>query len=83
MDAADNAVVAIEELSVHGWDLARATGQELRIDEHSLDEVDHFFELFGPVANTDQGPFGPQATPPAEATRLQRTLARTGRDPLW
>jgi uncharacterized protein (TIGR03086 family) len=77
MDAPDNAVVGIEELTVHGWDLARATGQDLRIDDASLDEVDRFFELFG------QGPFGPAVAAPGGATRLELTLARTGRDPSW
>jgi uncharacterized protein (TIGR03086 family) len=77
MDAADNAVVAIEELTVHGWDLARATGRHLRIDDASLDQVDRFFELFG------RGPFGPAVRAPQGATRLEQTLARTGRDPSW
>lgn len=83
MDAADNAVVAIEELTVHGWDLARATGQDLRLDDPRLDEVERFFGLFGDATATGEGPFGPSAEPPAHASRLQRTIARTGRDPLW
>jgi uncharacterized protein (TIGR03086 family) len=77
MGAPDNAVVAIEELTMHGWDLARATGQDLRIDDASLDEVDRFFELFG------EGPFDPALEVPEDATRLEQTLARTGRDPSW
>lgn len=77
MDAADNAVVAIEELTVHGWDVARATGQDLRFDDAHLDQVDRFFELFG------QGPFGPAKRAPADATRLEQTIARTGRVPSW
>jgi uncharacterized protein (TIGR03086 family) len=77
MDAADNAVVAIEELTVHGWDLARATGQDLRTDDARLDQLDRFFELFG------EGPFGPAAPVPEGATRLEQTLALTGRDASW
>jgi uncharacterized protein (TIGR03086 family) len=77
MDAADNAVVAIEELTVHGWDLARATGQHVRVDDARLDQVDRFFDLFG------QGPFGPPVRAPEGSTRLERTVARTGRDPSW
>lgn len=77
MDAADNAVVAVEELTVHAWDLARATGQDLRIDDASLDQVDRFFELFG------EAPFGPAVPAPEGATRLEQALARTGRDPSW
>ncbi|KAA9393694.1 TIGR03086 family protein [Kocuria coralli] len=77
MDAEDNAVVAIEELTVHGWDLARATGQDLRVDDTRLDLVDRFFELFG------EEPFGPAAQAPDGTPRLERTVARTGRDPRW
>jgi uncharacterized protein (TIGR03086 family) len=77
MDAADNAVVAIEELTVHGWDLARATGQDLHVGDAALDQVDRFFRLFG------EQPFGPAVAAPGRATRLEETVARTGRDPSW
>lgn len=77
MDAADNALVAMEELTVHGWDLARATGQQASATDDQLDRVDSFFELFGGA------PFGPPTEPPADADRLARTIARTGRDPQW
>jgi uncharacterized protein (TIGR03086 family) len=77
MDAADNAVVAIEELTTHGWDLARATGQDIHVDDARLDHVDRLFDLFG------DAPFGPAQQAPESATRLERTLARTGRDPHW
>lgn len=77
MDAQDNAVVGIEELTVHGWDLARATGQALHVDDARLDQVDRLFDLFG------EEPFGPKASTPEGATRLEQTVARTGRDPLW
>lgn len=77
MAAADNAVVAIEELTTHGWDLARATGQDFLADDTVLDHVDVFFDLFGAA------PFGAAVPEPRDATRLQRTLARTGRDPHW
>lgn len=81
MDASDNAVVGIEELTVHGWDLARATGQDLRVDDACLDLVDRFFELFAAQIATGAGPFGPEVAAPEGATRLERTIARTGRDP--
>ncbi|MFY0409831.1 TIGR03086 family metal-binding protein [Solicola sp. PLA-1-18] len=77
MDAADNAVVAIEELTVHAWDLARATGQDVRSDDADLDEVDRFFELFG------EDPFGPAVGAPQGAGRLERIVARAGRDASW
>jgi len=83
MDAPDNAVVGIEQLTVHGWDLARATSQDLRVDDARLDQVDDFFEVFAEQIAAGGGPFGPSAGAPERATRLERTLARTGRDPSW
>lgn len=83
MDAADNAVVAIEELIVHGWDLARATGQSIAVDDTQLDQVDRFFALFAEETPDGQGPFGPVAEAPAGASRFERILAHTGRNPSW
>ena len=74
MAAADNAAVAVEELTVHGWDLARATGQQLFVDDGTLDAVDRFFEAF------DEAPFEPVEAP-HDATRLERLIADTGRHP--
>ena len=83
MGASDNAVVGIEELTVHGWDLARATGQTLRVEDADLDQVDRFFDLFADQLASGAGPFGPVAAAPSGASRLERTIARTGRDPSW
>jgi len=83
MPAEDNAVVAMEELVVHGFDLARATGQDYQADPVALDQVAHFLELFsGPIAR-GQGPYGPEMPAPDDASRLERTIAQTGRDPHW
>ncbi len=76
-------MVGIEELTVHGWDLARFTSQVLLVDDARLDQVDRFFELFAEQIATGEGPFGPAAGPREHATRLERTVARTGRDPSW
>jgi uncharacterized protein (TIGR03086 family) len=83
MDAADNAVVAIEELVVHGWDLSRATGQGFEAVDSSLDQVDTFFELFAEPIASGQGPYGPLVPAPDDAGRFDRLIAHTGRDPLW
>ncbi len=83
MDAADNALVAIEELTIHGWDLALATGQDFKAGEVSLDHVEGFFEAFADALASGDGPFGPATTPPAGASRLDVVVARTGRDVAW
>ena len=83
MDAADNALVAMEELVVHGFDLARSTGQDFAAAESSLDQVDAFFELFAEPIASGQGPYGPEVAAPDDASRFERTIAHTGRDPHW
>ena len=67
---------------MHGWDLARATSQDLHVDDARLDQVDHFFELFAEQI-AGEGPFGTAVRPPESATRLERIVARTGREPSW
>ena len=83
MDAQDNAVVGMEELTMHGWDLARATSQDLRVDDAWLDQLDHFFELFAEQIDAGEGPFGPAVKAPERATRFERIVARAGREPSW
>ena len=80
--AADNAVVAIEELTVHGWDLARATGQPITVTDEQLDQIDRFQVLFGSEAPEGHGVFGPWATASAN-DRWSVTLAHLGRNPAW
>ena len=83
MDAADNAVVAMEELVLHGWDLSRATGQDLRFDDASLDKVDRFREVFAAPIASGQGPWGAAVVVPDNAARCDRLLGAAGRDPAW
>ncbi|WP_406144752.1 TIGR03086 family metal-binding protein [Streptomyces sp. NBC_01012] len=77
-------MVARNELVVHGWDLARATGQEFRADEESL----HASEaMLTPGDDDDRsGPdaiFGPPVPVPADAPLLDRVIALSGRRPDW
>lgn len=83
MSAEDNAVVAAEELTVHGWDLARATGQDFDPEPAALDHLERFLQVFaGPIAS-GQGPYGPAVPVPADASRWERLLGAAGRDPGW
>jgi uncharacterized protein (TIGR03086 family) len=83
MSAEDNALVATEELVMHGWDVARATGQDFSVDDASLSAVDRFMELFGERIASGQGPYGPAVAVPDDASHLDRLLGATGRDPGW
>ena len=74
-------MVAID-LVVHGWDLARATGQELvvaeDIAEYVYDEVAKGAEL-----GREMGVYGPEVAVPAGASTVDRIVGLTGRDPAW
>ena len=70
------------ELVLHGWDLARATGQRLRVSP----EVARATRLL--VDQTAEetrklGMYGPPVAVPAEASDLDHALGASGRDPRW
>ncbi|MFF3348005.1 TIGR03086 family metal-binding protein [Streptomyces sp. NPDC002779] len=74
--------VAIDELVVHGWDLARATGQPYAPDPAAL-EAAHDFLL---ASKDDPGRgeiFGPIVSVPQDAPLLDRAMGLSGRDPHW
>ena len=76
--------VVLDELIVHGWDLARATGQPFQPDEGHVQEVEGMVgELRGDHTGEIPGLFGPVVATPADATPLERVLGLTGRDPSW
>jgi uncharacterized protein (TIGR03086 family) len=78
-------LVALDELVVHGWDVARASGQGFDCDPASLEAVLGFVEQFsGPGQEASrEGLFGPVVDVPAGAPLLDRVIGLTGRDPGW
>lgn len=75
--------VAADELVVHGWDLARATGQEYEPDEAALHASYGFLTAAAQDPGRDGGPFGPVVPVPDDAPLLDRVIALSGRDPGW
>jgi uncharacterized protein (TIGR03086 family) len=76
--------VAANEVVVHGWDLAVATGQDYACDAALLQAAYEFVQ--GAVAENPDGTpglFGPPVTVPGDAPRLDQHLGLTGRDPAW
>ena len=81
--------VASEDLVIHGWDLARATGQEHQLDPEEVErmwpaaqEMDERMRTpgaFGPGIVV----FGPVVEVPADAPMSDRLLGLLGRDPYW
>ncbi|MFJ2235379.1 TIGR03086 family metal-binding protein [Streptomyces sp. NPDC087859] len=75
--------VAIDELVIHGWDLARATGLPYDPDPAAL-QVSYDFLLA--AAKEDDGGggiFGPVVPVPDGAPLLDRAVGLSGRDPGW
>ncbi|MPY95701.1 MAG: TIGR03086 family protein [Acidimicrobiia bacterium] len=77
--------VALDELVVHGWDVARASGQAYECDRGSLEAVHGFVAQFsGPGQEAARaGLFGPVVDVPEGAPLLDRVIGLTGRDPTW
>jgi uncharacterized protein (TIGR03086 family) len=68
------------DLVVHGWDLARATGQDDAMPSDELDRLERASQEFGDSgAMRGPGGFGPELDPPPGADRQQRILAFLGR----
>ena len=76
---------AADELVVHGWDVARATGQPYHCPPELLDAAHSFLVQFASpdLPAGPEVPFGPSRTVPSDAALLDRVLAMAGRDPGW
>jgi uncharacterized protein (TIGR03086 family) len=74
-------IVALDEMLIHGWDLAAATGQPAGYDGPELEAVHAMVQQFR--AAGVEGLFGP-AVPVADHAPLHdRVLGLAGRDPGW
>jgi uncharacterized protein (TIGR03086 family) len=78
-------IVALDELVIHGWDVARATGQVYDCDPPSLEAAHGFVvQMAGPGQEaTREGRFGPAVAVPDEAPLLDRVIGLSGRHPDW
>jgi uncharacterized protein (TIGR03086 family) len=77
-------VVAFGELSVHGWDLSRATGLPFEPDPAGVAAL---FDLVRQTFDSGQAPRGPAFGPPVpvddDAPVFDQILGLLGRDPGW
>jgi uncharacterized protein (TIGR03086 family) len=78
-------LTAADELVVHGWDVARATGQPYACEPELLAAAESFLAQFAsPDAPAGpEVPFGPSREVRADAPELDRVVALAGRDPGW
>jgi len=78
-------IVALDEVLLHGWDLATATGQEYDVSDQEAEAVLPFVtpDDSDPDGTGRAGLFGPVVPVPAGAPLFDRVLGRAGRDPGW
>lgn len=76
------AQVALNELTMHGWDIARATGQDFSLDDATL-QVSHDLLYPGDDQSEREPIFGPVVKVPDDAPLLDQVVGLGGRDPHW
>jgi uncharacterized protein (TIGR03086 family) len=78
-------LVLADELAVHGWDVARASGQAYACEPDILAAALRFLQMFA-SPDAPAGPevtFGPARVLLEEAPLLDRVVGMAGRDPGW
>ncbi|HEX6876633.1 MAG TPA: TIGR03086 family metal-binding protein [Nocardioidaceae bacterium] len=78
-------ITAANELVVHGWDVARSSGQQLFLDDEAIAPSREFVAMMsGPGSEEARGQaFGPALPVPEGASALDEVIAGNGRDPAW
>lgn len=74
--------MSLAEILLHGWDLARATGQQLVIDDEMGRELRRSIEETAEMGRS-AGAYGAEVPARADAGEFERALAASGRDPQW
>ncbi len=77
--------VALGEVVLHGWDLARGTGQPYLQDAETLEACLAALTVLYPPDKPEarQGIFRPPVPVPGDAPLIDRVVAYSGRDPRW
>lgn len=77
-------IVALDEVVVHGWDVAVASGQRFTCDPNLLQATYQFVQASAAEnPNGSPGLFGPPVPVANNAPLLDQVIALTGRDPSW
>ena len=80
--AADVGAMLLMEMALHGWDVARATGQEFNADGNTAAALEDIVQAQAELFRKYQG-FADAIEPPQNATAFERALTLSGRDPSW
>jgi uncharacterized protein (TIGR03086 family) len=82
LPSARMAAVALDELVLHGWDLAQATGQEFTVAPGDVTVCTAFASAVASPEGSGSL-FGPAAAPGTDPTPLDSLLALAGRTTAW
>jgi uncharacterized protein (TIGR03086 family) len=82
MPAGFAAAITLQELALHGWDLARATGRPFTLGEDTARVTLGVVEQIAEQARSTGG-YAPPVPESAGARAFQRALAASGRNPEW
>ncbi|WP_206785459.1 TIGR03086 family metal-binding protein [Amycolatopsis sp. MtRt-6] len=74
--------MVLGEFVLHGWDLARASGQSCAYTPEAATAVYESAVAMGDQARS-MGVYGPAVAVAADASPLERALGAAGRDPAW
>jgi len=80
--AADVGAMLLMEMALHGWDVARATGQEFNADDETAAALEDIVQAQAELFRKYQG-FADAVEPTPDATAFERALTLSGRDPNW
>ncbi|MEU6576631.1 TIGR03086 family metal-binding protein [Streptomyces sp. NPDC046805] len=82
MPAEFAAAITLQELALHGWDLARATGRRPVLTAEAAESA---LAAVGQLAERARftGAYGPALAAPDDADAFERALAAAGRDANW
>ena len=77
--------IALNEIVLHAWDLARAIGQPYQQDPGSLEACLASLSAMYPPEDPERrrGIFGPPVYVREDAPLVDRVVAFSGRDPAW
>ncbi|MCF1510939.1 TIGR03086 family metal-binding protein [Streptomyces glomeratus] len=82
MPASFAAAITLQELALHGWDLARATGRPFIVSEETARVTLGVVEQIAEQARATGG-YGAPVPTAADAPAFHRALATSGREPEW
>jgi uncharacterized protein (TIGR03086 family) len=85
LPGAQAGLFGLDEVVMHTWDLAKATGQSFDIDDEAAGALEQLLvPLPAPeMAQVRGGLFGPIVEASGDGSRAERVLGLTGRDPAW